>query len=58
MAIMIYCLKCKGKKEALNPQNETLKNGRSAVRGVCPDCGHTLYRMGGAPELITQAAAN
>lgn len=57
MAIMIYCLKCREKKEARNPKAETLKNGRSAVRGVCPDCDKTLYRMGAAPELLTQNAA-
>ena len=43
-----YCVKCKAKKEMANAQEVTMKNGRPAIQGVCPDCGTKLFRiMGG-----------
>jgi len=43
-----YCVKCKGKKEIAKAQEVTMKNGRPAIQGVCPDCGTKLFRiMGG-----------
>ena len=39
-----YCVKCRAKREIKNPQEITLKNGRKAIKGVCPVCGTTLYR--------------
>lgn len=41
-----YCLKCRAKRDMRNPQQVTLKNGRLATRGTCPDCGSTVYRIG------------
>ena len=38
-----YCVKCKGKKEIANAQEVTMKNGRPAVKGVCPDCGTKMF---------------
>ncbi|MDP8023118.1 MAG: DUF5679 domain-containing protein [Nitrososphaeria archaeon] len=40
-----YCVKCRAKREIKNPQEITLKNGRKAIKGVCPVCGTTLYRI-------------
>ncbi|MCM8798663.1 MAG: DUF5679 domain-containing protein [Candidatus Omnitrophica bacterium] len=40
-----YCVKCKAKKEMKDPEKVTLKNGRNAVKGKCPDCGTTLFRI-------------
>jgi len=40
-----YCVKCKGKKEIKDPQQVKMKNGRSAMKGRCPDCGTGLYRI-------------
>ncbi|MFP3132718.1 MAG: DUF5679 domain-containing protein [Nitrososphaeria archaeon] len=40
-----YCVKCRAKREIQNPQEITLKNGRKAIKGVCPVCGTTLYRI-------------
>ncbi|MGE4357573.1 MAG: DUF5679 domain-containing protein [Candidatus Omnitrophota bacterium] len=40
-----YCVKCKAKKEMKDTQKVTLKNGRNAVKGKCPDCGTTLFRI-------------
>jgi uncharacterized Zn finger protein (UPF0148 family) len=30
-----------------NPQNITMKNGKKAVKGVCPVCGTGVFRIGG-----------
>ena len=40
-----YCVKCKAKKEIVNAVEETMKNGRSAMKGKCPDCGTGMYRI-------------
>jgi len=40
-----YCVKCKAKKEMKDAQKVTLKNGRSAMKGKCPDCGTSLFRI-------------
>jgi len=43
-----YCVKCKAKKEIAKAEEVTMKNGRPALQGVCPDCGTKLFRiMGG-----------
>ena len=46
MAIEAYCVKCKAKKEMLDPQEGTTKNGKPIVKGKCPDCGTTICRIG------------
>ncbi len=40
-----YCVKCRAKREIKNPQEVVLKNGRKAIKGVCPVCGTTLYKI-------------
>ena len=40
-----YCVKCKAKKEMKDEKKVTLKNGRSAMKGKCPDCGTSLFRI-------------
>ncbi len=40
-----YCVKCKAKKEMKDTQKVTLKNGRTAMKGKCPDCGTSLFRI-------------
>lgn len=41
-----YCVKCKAKKEMSNEQAVTMKNGKPAKKGTCPDCGCGMYRIG------------
>jgi len=41
-----YCVKCKANIEIKNPTNVTLKNGKAAVKGVCPNCGTSVFRIG------------
>ncbi|MCD6341016.1 MAG: hypothetical protein J7L51_03615 [Desulfurococcales archaeon] len=38
-----FCVKCRKKVELKNPEEVTLKNGRKAIRGKCPNCGTTVY---------------
>lgn len=45
-----YCVKCKSKKEMAKPEPVTMKNGRSATQGVCPDCGTKLFRIEGKKQ--------
>jgi Zn finger protein HypA/HybF involved in hydrogenase expression len=40
-----YCVKCKAQKEMKNPKEVTMKNGRKAMKGECPDCGTTMFRI-------------
>ncbi len=40
-----FCVKCKKTVEIKNPQIVTTKNGRKAVKGVCPTCGTTVFRF-------------
>ena len=46
MAIEAYCVKCKAKKEMKDPTESTTKNGKPITKGVCPDCGTTICRIG------------
>ena len=44
-----YCVKCKTKREIKDPQPVFNINGTPATRGVCPECGTKLFRMGKTP---------
>ncbi len=44
-----YCVKCKTKREIKEPQAVFTSGGTPATRGVCPECGTTLFRMGRTP---------
>lgn len=41
--ITAYCVRCKTKRDMLNPQIETTENGRRAARGTCPVCSGTMF---------------
>jgi len=45
MAETGYCVKCKGKKNMKDEQKVTMKNGRAAMKGKCPDCGTGMYKI-------------
>lgn len=45
-----YCVKCKTKREILNPKAEFNKAGSPVTTGTCPECGTKLYRIGKTPE--------
>ncbi|MFC2153946.1 DUF5679 domain-containing protein [Candidatus Altiarchaeota archaeon] len=42
-----YCVKCKAKVEVKDPEQVTMKNGKKATKGKCPNCGTGVYRIGG-----------
>jgi len=44
-----YCVRCRAKRPLQNPEPIFLSNGRAATRGICPECGATLVRMGRTP---------
>ena len=41
-----YCLKCREKREMLNPQPYKMKNGKDATTGTCPECGTKMFKIG------------
>ena len=44
-----YCVKCKMKREIQDPQAVFTDNATPATRGICPECGTTMFRMGRTP---------
>ena len=42
-----YCVKCRKKVEMKNPKRVTMKNGKLATKGTCPNCGTSVFRIGG-----------
>jgi hypothetical protein len=42
-----YCVKDKKKVEVQNAEQVTMKNGKPALKGTCPECGGKVYRIGG-----------
>lgn len=46
-----YCVKCKAKKEIADGIEETMKNGRRAIKGRCPVCGTVIFKfLGGKAQ--------
>lgn len=45
MAETGYCVKCKKMKEMKDEEKVTMKNGRAAAKGKCPDCGTGMYKI-------------
>ena len=43
-----FCVKCSTKREIQAPEPVVMKNGRDAVKGTCPACHGTLFRIGKA----------
>ena len=57
-----YCVKCKAKKEIVDGVEETMKNGRKAIKGKCPTCGTVMFKIlggkaGAAPAQTTEPAS-
>jgi DNA-directed RNA polymerase subunit RPC12/RpoP len=42
-----YCVRCRKKVEMKNAQSVTMKNGKKAMKGECPNCGTKVFRIGG-----------
>lgn len=41
-----YCVKCRRKKQIKDASEITIRNGRPATKGVCPDCGTWIFKIG------------
>jgi uncharacterized protein DUF5679 len=41
-----YCVKERKKVEIKDAKHVTMKNGRPAIQGVCPDCGTKIFKIG------------
>ncbi len=53
-----YCVKCKAKKPIADGVEETMKNGRKAIKGKCPTCGTVMFKiLGKAAATPTPTAA-
>ena len=51
-----YCVKCKAKKEIVDAAEETMKNGRKAIKGKCPTCGTVMFKILGGKATSPAAA--
>ena len=52
-----YCVKCKAKKEIVDGVEETMKNGRKAIKGKCPTCGTVMFKILGGKSAAAAAAS-
>ena len=57
MAAEAYCVKCRAKREIKDPQEVTMKNGRPAMKGVCPVCGTAIFRIGSGSASTASSSA-
>jgi Zn finger protein HypA/HybF involved in hydrogenase expression len=48
-----YCVRCKAKKPIAEAVEETMKNGRKAVKGKCPTCGAVMFKILGGKAVST-----
>jgi endogenous inhibitor of DNA gyrase (YacG/DUF329 family) len=48
--LQAYCVKCKKKVDIKDAQEVKLKNGKPAVKGKCPVCGTSVFRIGSAKK--------
>jgi RNase P subunit RPR2 len=46
VAAEAYCVKCKTKREIKDAVQITMKNGRPATEGKCPECGTKMFKIG------------
>ena len=51
-----YCVKCKAKKPIADGVEETMKNGRKAIKGKCPTCGTVMFKILGKADVAAPAA--
>ena len=43
--MIVYCLKCKARREARVTERATLPTGARVARGICLTCGARVYRI-------------
>jgi len=52
-----YCVKCKAKKDIVDAVEETMKNGRKAIKGKCPTCGTVMFKILGGKAAAAPASS-
>jgi ribosomal protein S27E len=52
-----YCVKCKTRKEIIEGVEETMKNGRRAIKGRCLTCGTVMFKILGGKTAQPAAPA-
>jgi len=52
-----YCVKCKAKKPIADGVEETMKNGRKAIKGKCPTCGTVMFKILGKSAAAAPSPA-
>ena len=50
-----YCLKCRAKREMVNPVAIWMKNGKPATEGTCPVSSNKMFKIGNTPAHATLA---
>jgi Zn finger protein HypA/HybF involved in hydrogenase expression len=53
-----YCVKCKAKREIADGVEETMKNGRKAIKGKCPVCGTVMFKILGGKAAPAPTPTN
>ena len=53
-----YCVKCKAKKEITDAVEETMKNGRKAIKGKCPTCGTVMFKILGGKVATSSSSSS
>ena len=53
-----YCVKCKARKEIIDGVEETMKNGRKAIKGKCPTCGTVMFKILGGKAAAGSASTD
>ena len=48
--VNIYCLKCRSKRDVDGANAVTMKNGKPAIKGKCPECNNPVFRIGKIKE--------
>ena len=43
---MMYCVKCRAKREGKSHEKVTMKNGKPATTGTCSECGTKMFKIG------------
>ena len=46
--VIAYCVKCRDKREMQGTEGITMKNGKPAIKGTCPTCSTSMFRIGKA----------
>jgi len=52
-ALTAYCVKCKTTRPIEDAAPVYMANGRPATRGICPECGTGLFKIGPTPAHAT-----